>query len=169
MGISRTAIDVAAATLATCLAAGHAAASSAPASVSCRGTLPDRAAVTGSGARGSSFNYGNARLRVHLGWRRGVLRAGSLPDGGSLADIAADGSITTKQGWWRGLAGRLVVTGRRLDGTAARLRAHVPAGYGSTGFVPVGLTFPTMGCWRVDGRLGTARLTYVVQVTRALR
>ena len=38
--------------------------------------------------------------------------------------------------------------------------------YGEQGFIPVILTFPTTGCWRVTGTLGTAKLSYVVKVTK---
>ena len=49
---------------------------------------------------------------------------------------------------------------------APALHAEVPRGYGPTGFVPAGLVFPTVGCWRVDGKLGAATLTFVVRVTK---
>ena len=87
----------------------------------------------------------------HLGWPRGVLPAGVLPDGGSYATILPNGRIWTKIGWWRGLPGKLVITGRRIDAPAPALRAEVPRGYGTTGFVPAGFVFPTVGCRRVDG------------------
>ena len=46
------------------------------------------------------------------------------------------------------------------------IRAHVPAGYGPRGFQPTGLVFPTVGCWRVVGQVGDARLTFVVKVSK---
>src|SRR4051812_913753 len=63
-------------------------------------------------AEARGLNYGNRSLAVAL-WRRGRLVAGRLPDGGRLADINPDGSISAKLGWWRGVEGRLRVTGRR--------------------------------------------------------
>ena len=86
-----------------------------------------------------------------------------------MADIEPDGSITTKMGWWRGLQGGLVISGRRLDKKAAPLKADLPSlnSYGATGFIPSGLTFPTTGCWRVSGKLGRAHLSFILSVTKA--
>jgi hypothetical protein len=70
-----------------------------------------------------------------------------------------------KLGWWRGVAGKLAITGERLDGQAPALSAHVPDGYGATGFQATAVTFPTTGCWKVVGSVGDARLTFVVRVT----
>jgi hypothetical protein len=118
----------------------------------------------------ASFNYGTRLLRVELP-PRGRLVAGTLPDGGAMATIGRDGSITAKTGWWRGLRGRLVVSGQRLDRRADPLRAAFPPpnSYGATGFVPSSLTFPTPGCWRVSARLGPARLSFVLSVTKVRR
>jgi hypothetical protein len=77
-----------------------------------------------------------------------------------------DRSIEAKLGWWRGEEGVLAVAGERLDAAAPPLRAHVPAGYGPSGFQPTGLTFPATGCWRVTGRVGHARLEFVVRVRK---
>jgi hypothetical protein len=127
----------------------------------CPVTLPDK--NVSKARRG--FNYGNASIRVAL-WPKGKLVAGPLPDGAIYAEIKPDGSIEAKLGWWRGVAGRLSVKGVRLDRPAPRLRAHVPDGYGKKGFQPTGLTFPTTGCWRVEGSVGRARLSFVVLVTK---
>jgi hypothetical protein len=132
----------------------------------CRGTLPNHVVPADPGFGRAAFNYGTSRLRAHLNWKDGILRAGTLPDGGSVATIGADGTIRVKQGWWRGQAGRLLITGRRLDRSAPPARANVPTGYGDTGFTPVELLFPTTGCWRVDARQGTAKLSYVVRVVK---
>jgi hypothetical protein len=114
------------------------------------------------------FNYGNARIRAAVYWPRGIVTAGKLPDGGVMAVIERDGSISLKLGWWRGIPGRLVITGHRLDRATVRLRADIPPNksYGDTGFIPSTVTFPATGCWRVVGRQGGASLTFVVKVTK---
>jgi hypothetical protein len=152
--------------VALCCAALGAAARSEAATPQCTPTLPTRSARPTATPSAAGFNYGNGGLRAQLGWPRGTLAAGILPDGGSRATVAEDGSIHAKLGWWRGGPGTLRITGRRLDADAAPLRAHVPTGYGAKGFQPTGLVFPTVGCWRVVGQVGDARLTFVVKVTR---
>jgi hypothetical protein len=124
----------------------------------CRPTAPDGKAPDG-------FNYGNDGLAVAL-WPDGKLVAGTLPDGGSYADVNPDGSIDAKLGWWRGAAGTLAITGERTDADAPPLRADIPDGYGATGFQATGLTFASTGCWDVTGRVGGATLTFTVLVTR---
>jgi hypothetical protein len=69
-----------------------------------------------------------------------------------------------KFGWWRALPGQLTVQGRRLDGPAPPLEAHVPKGYGDIGFQASGLTFPREGCWEVIGTVAEKQLTFVVDV-----
>jgi hypothetical protein len=142
----------------------------ASAAATCTPTVPTRSAPPGVvDPTAAGFNFGTQRLRVQLGWPKGRLAAGIRPDGGSLATVEEDGSIHAKVGWWRGVAGRLTVTGRRLDAAAPPLTAHVPSGYDRTGFQPTGLVFPSTGCWRVEGRVGAARLTFVVKVTKLRR
>jgi hypothetical protein len=129
----------------------------------CAVTLPATKSVASFGPRG--FNYGTTRLRAQL-WKGGKLVAGILPGGGAMAIVNEDGSIDAKQGWWRGVPGTLAITGHRLDRPGRPLRASVPGGYGATGFNPAGLTFPSTGCWKVTGRVGSVRLSYVVKVTK---
>lgn len=135
----------------------------------CPVTIPTREVQPNAGFGPAGFNYGGRWIRAHLSWPGGVLPAGELQGGGSYATVSSDGSIYTKVGWWRGLAGKLTIAGRRLDRKAPPLQASVPGGYGATGFVPSGLTFPTVGCWRVVGSLGQARLIFVVRVRAVSR
>lgn len=135
-------------------------------SMQCQGTRPNHLIRPDAAFDRDGFNYGNGRLRAQLNWKDGRLRVGILPNGGAVATFLPDGSIWAKQGWWRGLPGVLRVTGRRLDAPSPPMRADIRGGYGEQGFIPVGLIFPTVGCWRVTGKLGTARLTYIVKVIK---
>ena len=87
-------------------------------------------------------------------------------DGSSMATVSPDGSIRAKLGWWHGLDRRLIITGRRLDAKAPPLRAETGGDNGGRGFRASALIFPTVGCWRVVGRAGAARLTFVVHVVK---
>jgi hypothetical protein len=86
-----------------------------------------------------------------------------------MAIINSDGSIWMKVGWWRGIAGRLKISGRRIDMSAPPLRSQVPSGYGLRGFQPAGLRFPTTGCWRVVGKLRNEMLAFTVRVRKVKR
>jgi len=97
----------------------------------------------------------------------GSIWVGTWPSNVVVWPADADGSITTKFGWWRGVAGKLRIEGSRLDASAPPLVGHVPDGYGDSGFQSSGITFPTEGCWQVTGRVGEASLTFVVLVLRA--
>lgn len=99
--------------------------------------------------------YGNGRLWTVLA-DKGILRKAPR----------RDGSISEKFPWWRGVRGPLSITGRRLDRPAPPLRAHIPDGYGATGFQSTLLIFPTEGCWRVTGTVGGASLTVVTLVVK---
>lgn len=104
----------------------------------------------------SAAYYGNGRLWTIL-YDKGILRRAPR----------RDGSIREKFPWWRAVRGRLRITGRRLDRHARPLRAHIPDGYGATGFQSTGLIFPSEGCWRVTGTAGPATLTFVTLVVKA--
>jgi hypothetical protein len=131
----------------------------------CPVTIPTATVPPGAGLGPKGFNFGNARLRAGLYWPKGTLPAGTLQSGGSFATLEGDGSISAKVGSWR-KRGMLEVTGQRLDRSAPRLRASVNGAYGDSGFQPSRLLFPTVGCWRVTGSAGRARLTFVVEVTK---
>ena len=117
----------------------------------CRITKPN-----GSRPPGSTFGaefHGNGSIWVGT-WYANVV----------VWSRAADGSVTAKFGWWRGVPGELRIEGHRLDAAAPPLVAHVPEGYGDSGFQASGITFPTEGCWQVTGRVGEASLTFVTLV-----
>jgi hypothetical protein len=71
--------------------------------------------------------------------------------------------------WWRGVKGKLSISGKRLDSAAPPLRAAIPDGYGDSGFQATGLIFPTEGCWEVTGKVGEASLTFITRVVRESR
>lgn len=79
---------------------------------------------------------------------------------------ASDGALGMKLGWERRRAGPLSISGRRLDGKAAGLRAHIPSGYGDSGFQSTYVIFPTPGCWEVTGSVAGADLRFVVWVIK---
>lgn len=101
---------------------------------------------------GAEF-HGNGQLWVGVPYANVVVN-----------EPSADGTVSMKYGWWRGVSGTLSITGRRLDGTAPPLSATVPDGYGDTGFQSSGISFPTEGCWEVTGRAGGTTLTFVTLV-----
>jgi hypothetical protein len=113
----------------------------------------------GSKPPGSTFGsefHGNGSIWVGV-WDSNVV----------VWKAEADGSVTAKVGWWRGVPGKLRIDGRRLDNAAPPLVGHVPDGYGDSGFQSSGITFPTAGCWQVTGHVGEASLTFVTLVLAA--
>lgn len=109
----------------------------------------------------NSHLYGNGKLWTTL-----------HPNGtvefrpGGPGSIDSDGSLSMKFPWWRGVRGKLTIEGRRLDASAPPLRAHIPEGYGDTGFQSTALIFPTEGCWEVTGKVGETSLTFVTRVVK---
>ena len=93
----------------------------------------------------------------------GKLWVGGLEEDG-VVEVGA-GPVGIKLGWWREVAGRLRIDGRRLDGPAPPLRADVPGGYGDRGFQASGVWFPAAGCWEVTGTVGPTSLSFVTFVT----
>jgi hypothetical protein len=106
------------------------------------------------------MNHGNGKIWTAM-WPHNVVIA--TPD-----YIEADGSVGMKWPWWRGIKGKLKISGRRLDGKAPPLTAFLPD-YGRSGFQPSGISFPTEGCWEVTGALGGAKLTFVTLILKAAR
>ena len=82
---------------------------------------------------------------------------------------ARDGALGMKFGWTRGIPGKLIVTGHRLDGPAGPLRLYAPCCYGDVGFQASHLIFPTAGCWEVMAQLGDredSKLTFITKVVK---
>lgn len=105
--------------------------------------------------------HGNALISTDL-WPDGTV----VFRPGGPGFVTADGALSMKWGWRRGVRGPLRIDGRRLDESAPPLRADIPEGYGDFGFQSSALIFPTPGCWEVTGRVGTASLTFVTLVQR---
>ena len=82
--------------------------------------------------------------------------------------ILPDGLLRQKFGWYRekGLHGRLIIAGKRLDAAAPPLRAEIANGYSDTGFQPSEIIFPTEGCWQVTGTVGNVSVTFVTRVMK---
>lgn len=105
-------------------------------------------------------------------YRNEFLGTGLWPDGtvvfkpGGPGSVEEDGSLGMKFPWMRYIKGQLMIDGHRLDGSAPPLRAHIPAGYGDTGFQSTALIFPTPGCWEVTGHVGDGHLTFVTRVMK---
>ena len=73
----------------------------------------------------------------------------------------------TKFPWTRddGVVGSLIVTGERLDAPApSAIDLAFDRQYGSSGFTPVLLAFPTPGCWQITGIVGRHAISFVLDV-----
>ena len=107
------------------------------------------------------FHRADSELRLALsGQRRSLDRSYPSPIRPRPDDVRADGAIEMKFPWWRGLAGRLRIEGRRLDAIAPPLSAWIPGGYGRKGFQSTAITFPTAWC-AGHGTFAGASLTFV--------
>jgi hypothetical protein len=106
--------------------------------------------------------YGSRELSVSLTWPAGTV----VFKPGGPGTVLADGSLSMKFGWQRGVRGVLSIDGRRLDAAAPPLRARIPRAYGDIGFQATALIFPTPGCWEVTGHCGDASLTFVTRVVK---
>jgi hypothetical protein len=121
----------------------------------CPVTIPNGAPFSSAPAPG---RHGTAELWV------GISYGGRIVAGPQM--VESDGSIGVKFPWWRGVAGQLTITGRRLDGPAPPLRADIPRGYGDLDVQASRIIFPAEGCWEVTGRVASASLTFVVSVAK---
>ncbi len=108
--------------------------------------------------------HGRGGLWTLLWWSKGTVQ---IP----REDVERNGWLYLKVGWWRGAGsqGMLRIHGRRLDKPAPALRADVPSGYGTRGFVPSAILFPTGGCWQITGHAGRGSLTMMLRVVKARR
>ena len=117
---------------------------------------------------GPNGDYGSRMLRADLprGGKMVVSDAHPpLPRSAWFGQIHADGSISVKLAWAGSARRQLTISGARLDAHARPLRASVATG--TPHFWASRLTFVSSGCWRVTGRAGTARLSFVLAVRTA--
>jgi hypothetical protein len=151
-------LRLASATIIVVAAAVLAAASAGTVSAACRTTRANDHVPAGA----SSSLFGNGLLATAA---YGVIYATSRT-------LNRDGTISEKFPWFAasGLVGDLRITGKRLDRAAPPLRARINPGSVESApdvrFWASGITFPTVGCWRVTGRVGDVRLSLVVLVRR---
>jgi hypothetical protein len=142
----------------------------------CPVTVPNDSTPPGQPPTGTY--HGNGKLWTISGSQGTfVVARKSAPEylgpGGEIAVdgiLAPDGSVAIKAPWWRGpgVRGRLRLQARRLDAPAPPVdRTISPHGYGLTGLQAMGLSLPTVGCWKVTGSVGEASLTFVTLVRKA--
>jgi len=125
-----------------------------------------RAPMNDTDAMRSAWNHGNGALWVNLA-ANGVLTIAAPAETDDESVAAIKGHSRLKFGWWRGVAGKFTIEGRRLDGAAPPLRYRIQEdAYGAFGFIPSSLYFPSEGYWEITGHLDNQRLTVVVRVTK---
>jgi hypothetical protein len=94
------------------------------------------------------------------------------PDGtivfkpGGPGFVLSDGALQMKFLWLKAPGTHLTVSGQRLDGTSAPLRADIDTQFDAKGFQPSYLIFPTAGCWRVSATAGGETLMFVTSVVK---
>ncbi|WP_376791338.1 hypothetical protein [Thermoflexus sp.] len=69
--------------------------------------------------------------------------------------------------WAKGTGLPLQVRARRLDGTSPPAEIDIPDGYRNFPYQASSLTFPTPGCWEVEGVAGPHRIRFVIWVLPA--
>jgi hypothetical protein len=84
---------------------------------------------------------------------------------GKVGFVGRDGSLKMKFFWLLATAGPLTVSGKRLDASAAPLRAEFTPIVGQ-GFQPSYLIFPTPGCWEVSASANGSTFTFVTRVVK---
>jgi hypothetical protein len=105
-----------------------------------------------------------------------------LPTDGTWKGLShyrpTDTAFRQKLFWWRegydwrnDSQPKLKVTGKRLDSTAAPLVSgeHAEAGWkgdSSHAFMVVGIDIPSLGCWKITGRIEDAELSFVIWVAQ---
>ena len=133
--------------------------------VPCNVTVPN--GIMPGSVRPQKGIYGNRLLAVGP--------FGLWPDGtvifksGGPGFQTRDGFLVMKFGWTLGSAGKLQVTGRRLDGQAPSLRASIGNSIDPPNFKPSYLIFPTPGCWEVNAQISDvedSKLTFVTRVVK---
>jgi hypothetical protein len=125
----------------------------------------------------ASRRYGSPDLLEAAAPGNGMIvavRPGAKPAAGEsmvTEDVRADGRIGIKLPWFRApeasttrARGYLRITGKSLDGRAGRVRGEYPPQGRRWSLQPGGLVFPSEGCWKVIGRVGRAKLAFVVSV-----
>jgi hypothetical protein len=85
------------------------------------------------------------------------------PNGPGFIDDR-DGALGMKLGFGLKIPGQLEITGRRLDGPAARARAYTSLRHADPGGQAVYMVFPTPGCWELVASIGQQSFTFVVAV-----
>src|SRR2546423_1209014 len=123
----------------------------APARGTTGGTAAGTASLTGQGCPVTPTTIDSppdgAAATFSKTWHRGA--DGKVWASADLRGYAGDNKVL----WARPAGSQLQVTGRRLDGDAPTLTAHIPCCY-PEGFQASGVEFPTPGCWEVLGRAG---------------
>lgn len=156
----QTLFQFAVVTLAMSVAGASSASPRANTAATCAVTLPN--GIAPLDMQSDRNWYGNGKLWAVLYWLDGTV----VFRPGGPGFVQRDGSLGIKFGWWRGVKGKLLVSGKRLDAPAPPLRAWIPEGYGNSGFQSMYVIFPTPGCWAVRGRVGQATLTFVTRVVK---
>jgi hypothetical protein len=129
---------------------------------SCPVTIPRKSPLRPSDMWGSGSAHWQGKLFVGGLWPDGTIlfRRGD-------PNILPDGSLRMKFGWYRapGLQGKIIISGRRLDGRAPGLRSNISDD--GEGFAASALIFPTEGCWEVMGQVREVNLTFVTRVVKS--
>lgn len=69
--------------------------------------------------------------------------------------------------WYREAPGELRIVGRRLDAPGGNLSAHIPFGYGPSGYQSTAILISEPGCWEIVGAAGGSTLRITAEVLPA--